>query len=438
VGIEFPSQEDCLYLNVHTPDPRPAGAPVMVWIHGGGFVFGEGLQFDGGTAGDILARDYGVVVVSMNYRLGPFGFMAHPALSGEQGGASGNYGLMDQRRALEWVRDNIAAFGGDPSNVTIFGESAGGLSVCAHLISPQSRGLFHRAISQSGLCDAGLADLPTTEASGTRFVANLGCTDADDILSCMRMKTTDEIKEADATGASAFLSILAEGGWWLNVDEEVLPADFGDAVRSGDFTNVPTIVGWNRDEGTLFVMLAEQAGLATDEAAYREVMDGLATAHGLSAETVSAQYPLSDYPDPGAAAAAAIGHANLACPSRRAARLLAEAGVDVRVYRFDFPDAGFQLPTERELGAFHSGEIQFVFGHPAQLGRRSFMGDEVNLHTTMSAYWVGFASSSLSGSGAVDWPAFEGPTFESVTLDRSITIAEDVNASDCALWDPSP
>ena len=188
LGIRLASSEDCLYLNVHTPDPMPESAPVMVWIHGGGFVFGEGLQADQGTAGTNLAREHGVVVVSMNYRLGPFGFLAHSDLSAGQGGTSGNYGLMDQLMALEWVRDNIANFGGDPSQVTLFGESAGGLSVCAHMVAPQSQSLFQRVINQSGLCDTRWATLAESETVGAEFLQGLGCADAPDVLACAREK----------------------------------------------------------------------------------------------------------------------------------------------------------------------------------------------------------------------------------------------------------
>ena len=259
LGLDLASQEDCLYLNVHTPDPRPEDAPVMVWLHGGAFLFGEGLQTDEGTAGDLLAATHGVVVVSLNYRLGPYGFLAHPALTAERG-ASGNYGLMDQRLALEWVRDNIAAFGGDPDDVTIFGESAGGLSVCAHLISPESEGLFHRAISQSGLCDSALDDLSDAEAAGERFADALSCADAE----CLRAASVDEITTADGAGSDPFGEVGAERAWWPIVDGAVLEGDFRTEVERGAFVNVPTVVGWNADEGTLFVMLAEQAGQVAD------------------------------------------------------------------------------------------------------------------------------------------------------------------------------
>jgi len=151
-------EEDCLIVNVHVPDPAPVDAPVIVWIHGGAFLVNSGVGLDRSTLGDLLARDQGVIVVSMNYRLGPFGFFR------QDGVAEGNQGILDQQLALRWVRDHVALFGGDPERVTLMGESAGGVSVCLHLLAPESRGLFHRAVTQSGLCDAELATLDEAEA----------------------------------------------------------------------------------------------------------------------------------------------------------------------------------------------------------------------------------------------------------------------------------
>jgi len=173
-GIAY-GQEDCLYLNVHTPDPMPTHAPVMIWIHGGAFVLGEGVQADGGTYGDLLARDHGVIVVSMNYRLGQLGFLAHPALDAESADhVSGNYGFLDQVAAIQWVHDHIAAFGGDPGNVTIFGESAGGMAVNRLMISPAARGLFAKAIVQSGAGRERVATLAAAEKQGEGFARSRG------------------------------------------------------------------------------------------------------------------------------------------------------------------------------------------------------------------------------------------------------------------------
>jgi para-nitrobenzyl esterase len=175
-----PISEDCLYLNVYTPAARPgANRPVLVWIHGGGLVQDGARNYDGTK----LAAD-GTVVVTINYRLGALGFLAHPALASRPGGAAGNYGLMDQQAALRWVQRNIAQFGGDPRNVTIAGQSAGGLSVLAQMVSPGARGLFQRAIVQSGTFALNQQPLATAEAAGETFAKNAGC--QDQTAACLR------------------------------------------------------------------------------------------------------------------------------------------------------------------------------------------------------------------------------------------------------------
>ncbi len=422
--------EDCLYVNVHTPDPMPENAPVMVWIHGGAYIFGEGLQTDLGTRGDLLAKNHGVVVVSMNYRLGAFGFFVH----GDE--VTGNFGIQDQRLALEWVQSHIASFGGDPDNVTVFGESAGGQSVCLHLMSPDSRGLFARAISESGFCAQALPTIEEMRAISDPLVAALGCDTEADPLACMRTKTRDEIIDADIapTGMSA---LTAAGSWWPNVDGTVIPDQFDALVAADAIADVPTVIGWNANEGTLFVMLAEQAGLVVDEAAYSAQIAGLASRTGVAAADIEAQYPLSDYPDPGAALAAATGDAAIACPSHRAARLLADR-VETRVYHFEFPDAPFQLGATRELGAFHSAEIQYVFGHPAQLGLTAHSGDDLTLFETMSGYWTRYAKTGdPNGADApIDWPPWDLTSEPYLALDVSPTTGEGPDRDACVLWNP--
>ena len=431
LGVMLPGQEDCLYLSVHAPDPRPSGAPVLVWIHGGAFIFGEGLQADGGTAGDVLAARHGLVVVSMNYRLGAYGFLAHPALGAEDD-ASGNYGLADQIAALEWVRRNIAAFGGDASNVTIAGESAGGRSVCTHLVSDRTSDLFHAAVVQSGLCDATVETIAQGEAQGLALASALGCADGD-VLSCLRSKTPDEIRAAEPSSGSSVIDWTA---WGPHAGGAIVPGQFRARVEAGLFHSVPVIVGWNADEGTLFVLLGEMSGLIADEAQYLLATQQLADTYGVAVDDVRAQYPLASYPEPGAAIADVLGDAALACPSRRSARLLADHGAPVWVYHFEYPDADFLLGGTRDLGAFHSGEIQFVFGHPGRLGARRFTGDELALHDAMSGYWARFVGAhDPNGAGALAWPAYDSTTDRHLVLDRVIAQSTAADADVCLLWD---
>ena len=227
--------EDCLYLNVYTPTARPgANRPVLVWIHGGGLVQDGGRNYDGTK----LAAA-GTVVVTINYRLGALGFLAHPALASRPGGAAGNYGLMDQQAALRWVQRNIAQFGGDPRNVTIAGQSAGGLSVLAQMVSPGARGLFQRAIVQSGTFALNQQPLATAEAAGETFARAVGC--PDQTATCLRNVPVSDL-------VSNF-GVEIPGV----VDGSVLTQPIGTALARGQFARVPVINGITHDEELLFV-----------------------------------------------------------------------------------------------------------------------------------------------------------------------------------------
>jgi len=227
------TSEDCLFLNVY----RPTGDgpfPVMVWIHGGALQFGEGSDYD---PSQMVAQ--GLVVVTLNYRLGALGFLAHAALSAEGGGSSGNYGLMDQQAALRWVQRNIAAFGGNSSNVTIAGESAGGHSVHAHLASPLSAGLFHKAIVQSGSYSLNTPTLEAQQTLGQAFAAASGCTDQ--TAACLRNLSVPSLL-ANQAALNAGLAIST------NVDNRVLLRSHRDAFSTGNFNRVPVMEGTNANE----------------------------------------------------------------------------------------------------------------------------------------------------------------------------------------------
>jgi para-nitrobenzyl esterase len=261
--------EDCLYLNVQRPAGARPGArlPVYFWIHGGGLVNGSSNQHDG----SLIVRTTGVVVVTINYRLGVFGFLAHPALTAEAG-ESGDYGLQDQQAALRWVHDNIAAFGGDPRQVTIGGESAGGWSVCAHLSAPGSRGLFIRAMIQSGSCAS--QPLPDAQAAGTTFAHALGCADDTAAAACLRGKTAAQLLDATPAPAARFVRGVP-----------TLPQDPDTAVRTGGFTKVPVVIGANRDEGRTFT----QGFIGATQAQYESAVRGIFGAD--RAPAILARYP---------------------------------------------------------------------------------------------------------------------------------------------------
>jgi para-nitrobenzyl esterase len=426
--------EDCLFINVHTPDPPPQEpAPVMVWIHGGGFTTGDGLQYGGGTDGSVIVRNSGVVVVSFNYRLGQFGFLAHAALTTEdpEHPGSGNYGLEDQIAALQWVQRNIAAFGGDPSNVTIFGESAGGWSVCAHLASPRSAGLFQRAIVESGICIMPQSSLAAAEAQGATFAVRLGCDAAEDVLACMRAKSASDVRAALRPDPSFAFSEGEFGSWFPVLDGNVFTVQMADSFAAGNFNQVPVMVGSNRDEGTLFVMMSHNsAGRPLTAEDYPDRLSYLLRGNEELVSAVETRYALDLYPGPFEALSAAFGDGFLACPTIDTGHLLA-GHVPAYLYQFEFPDAKFALPATVELGAFHSAEIQYVFGIPT---KPPFTDDELALSEQMMGYWTRFArTGDPNGGGAVAWPLLDEAD-QHLVLDRTIAVGSHAKSEACTFW----
>ena len=431
----YAGMEDCLAVNVVTPDPPPpTPAPVMVWIHGGAFTINDGRQIIGSTEGGVIAGTAGAVVVSFNYRLGPLGFLAHPALSAEdpEHPGSGAFGIEDQIAALGWVRRNIAAFGGDPENVTIFGESAGGWSACILLASPAANGLFERAIVESGLCLDPLLDLSEAEEQGQRFAELLGCGGASDALACMRAAPPEQVIGALPPDPRIFFGDGEYGNWFPVVDGNVIPRPLEDSLRDGSFTRVPVLIGSNRDEGTLFI--AQAFDEADGPLAAGQYGDALAHFIGGSSavEAVRARYPLESYPVPGAALAAALGDGYFACPSIDTATLLAPY-VPTYLYQFNYPDSEFPIPTPSSfaLGAFHSSEIQFVFGLP---NRDPFTPEQSELARAMMGYWTRFAANGdPNGGGAPSWPLLD-ENARYLALDRAIAVGANAKRDECAFW----
>src|SRR6185503_8732365 len=310
-SIQGPASEneDCLYLNVWTPEPAPRKPlPVMVWFHGGGYQqgsAGDPVPFPGvpGLFYDarVLAQERGVVVVTINYRLNVFGYFAHAALAGEDSAHpyAGNQGLLDQLAALQWVRANIAAFGGNPKRVTIFGESAGSQDTCLHVASPGSKKLFHRAISESGGCTTRQPTASEAAATAATFATSAGCGAASDQLACLR-----------AQPASALLAILQQSGtpggivpnfdFGPVVDGGFMPDQPRTLYDTGRYAKVPYILGSNTDEGTLFLLSTQ----VPTEAAY---MAQLQARYGTRAGEVAAVYPASSFASPKDALARAFG-----------------------------------------------------------------------------------------------------------------------------------
>ena len=423
--------EDCLYLNVWTTaEDATAGLPVMVWIHGGALTRGTGAL--PGYRGDRLAAR-GVVVVTINYRLGPFGYLAHPLLSEEsEHGSSGNYGVLDQIAALEWVQDNIGAFGGDPGRVTIFGESAGAWSVNTLQASPLARGLFHRAIGQSGgrfgdtvhLRDASVVG-PSAEEVGSLFIEGMLANNqrltmelGEDVpveLEFMRRATADEILDFMTSSDRPFRTSENIDGW-------VLEQSVYDTFAAGDQHDVPVIVGANADEATVFGG-QEPVDLASHRAQVQEVFGEHATEH-------LQVYPATD--DESARKADIDSASDLVFnwEMRTWARMMATVSSDAYLYFFTH-----QAPGENSaLGAFHGAEVIYVFNNlgltpwPPNISRQ-FDDVDRQLADLMASAWVNFASTGdPNGAGNAEWPAYDasedrvmvfGDTAESMPHPRS-------------------
>jgi para-nitrobenzyl esterase len=410
------TSENCLYLNVFTP-ASAAGRdlPVMVWIHGGTFLVGESDDYDPAP----LVRD-GVIVVTINYRLGALGFLADAALAGSPGGPSGDYGLMDQQAALRWVQRDIRAFGGDPRNVTLFGESAGGLSTLAQMISPGASGLFQRAIVESGTYDLAQPSQATAETQGAAFAAQVGC--ATDTAACLRSLPVATILDNEDFG-----------GYLPNVDSAVLPQSIGTALASGQFSHVPVIIGTNRDEWRLFVGLDEYNGAPPVTAAnyVAEIASTLGIPDSLAA-IVAGEYPLSGYSSPAVALGAVGTDAIFACPALRAEEALS-AYVPTYAYEFNDENAPDRsLPSYGfPYGAAHTFELQYLFDLSNTPYQATLSAPQRRLARTMQRYWTNFARSGAP------WPEFAatGQQVLSLVPPRPRLETDYAAEHNCSFWD---
>ncbi|MFO1477123.1 MAG: carboxylesterase family protein [Verrucomicrobiota bacterium] len=385
--------EDCLYLNLWIPETVPhTNLPVMVWIYGGGFVAGassEGRQ-DGGN----LCK-HGVIVVSMNYRLGVFGFLAHPELTEESPHhASGNYGLLDQVAALEWVHTNIAAFGGDPNNVTIFGESAGSYSVSALVASPLAAGLFQKAIGESGALfsfNSRTKSLADSEKTGQEFARSLVGTNSIDAL---RALPADQVLQAAAKQPSR--------SFGANIDGWFLPADCRAIYAAGRQNRVPLIAGWNRDEGNYRSFFGDRTATRSNYVAAAD------TRFGTNALAFLEVYAASTDAEAKRAAQDFSGDQFIGYGTWKWLELQMKSGVPV--YRYQF-DQALPLPSDAPAGAEpsapHAGEIEYVF---QMLGTKNlpWRAEDRAVSDLMAAYWSNFAKTGdPNGAGLPKWPRYD-------------------------------
>jgi len=406
----------------------------MFWIHGGALVVGESDDYN-----PQHLVEQGVIVVTVNYRLGALGFLAHPALSSEAADpdadndadhapASGNYGIMDQQLALKWVRRNIAAFGGDPHNVTIFGESAGGLSTFSNLVSPRAHGLFHRAIVESGAYRLNLPSLATAEAQGTAFAAAEGCTSQ--TAACLRALTVGQV-----------LAKENARGYVTNIDGSILPQSIDTALRAGQFNRVPVMNGSNHDEWRLFVALNDVfAGIIPTPANYPQIISATLGIPVAATGPIVALYPPGTTTTSTELALGALGtDAIFACPAHFASALTAQH-VPTFAYEFsdenapqDFlPFAGFPY------GAAHASELQYLFGLRAAVPPTPLDAGQQQLANNMVEYWTEFAEKGDPNQPSTPvWPTFSVVADDMQSLVPPVPATEFNFVADhkCAFWD---
>lgn len=440
--------EDCLNLNIYAPT-EGENHPVIVWIHGGSLDTGAGFQSS--SKPDRLVEE-GVVVVAINYRLGLLGYLAHPALTATSQtteAGSGNYGLMDQIKALEWLQANIAEFGGDPNNVTLVGESAGGFSIKGLMAANgRTEGLFQRVIVQSGPSFF-QETLNEAENRGAGFMASACAEDSSpEAAECLRNLTLEQLFNLQAGDPEFSSDIVQRPG--------VLEQTVAAALASGQFTADEVLEGSNRDEWRLFVaaeqlvsqrMSLEQL-LGDDTAAYRqELIRRYGSVTETNADTVVAAYPLSDYDNADIAVSAVGTDAIFACPGFAN---IGSAAQHVPVYAYEFADRNAPLPSplfaqvQPELGAAHATEIPYVFASQAAVDA-GFSADSATLADAMVRYWAAFARTgnpNPSDGTLPSWMSFPSQEYQSLQAPATnigpfAVLPEDETfgeARNCDLW----
>ncbi len=419
-----PQSEDCLYLNVWTAaEKADEKRPVMVWIHGGALTRGNGSL--GVYDGEALARK-GVVLVTINYRLGPFGYFAHQALSRESPqGSSGNYGVLDQIAALRWVQKNIAALGGDPGRVTIFGESAGSWSVCALVATPLAKGLFHRAIGQSGGCFSPMPHLkqerhglPPGEKAGESLAAILGCDKEADPLAAMRQKTTEEILAAAAKDPT-------QARTRANVDGWVFPEEIFDIYAAGKQNLVPVIVGSNADEGTSLVGAMAPSNV-------EGYLTGVKRKYGDLTDRFLNVYPVAGPSDARNAFLHSFRDEIFTWEMRTWARMTQKAGGKAYVYYFSRVPP---RPDAEKYGSYHAAEIIYAFDNLEKTPWSQQPTDRA-LAEAMSSAWVRFAANGDPAGGDLpQWTAYDAQKEPYLEFGDKIRPGAELLKAECDFYD---
>ncbi len=427
--------EDCLFLNVYRPSntkPRQL-LPVLIFIHGGSNLKKSGNDYD---PSEMVAKT-GIIAVTINYRLNVFGFLALPSLDAEAGNpSSGNFGLMDQQAAMQWVRANILAFGGDPFNVTIAGESAGGIDVCANLVSPPAAGLFNKAIMESTYCPVASHDEALTVSNSVASALN--CTNKETAATCLRTREADDVLKAAEP-----LSGAPGGGTGFNASpnsgNDILPLEPLGALRSGQWNWSPVLLGSNHDEAALVVMpalLARGVKLPLSVQAYQFI---IANQFGSSAPAVLSEYPANHYRNPFFAYAdLATDRSPLGCP---VSGLSESFSALTPAFRYEFNDSNAPIGSKGpglpnvSLGAYHGSELQYLFKMTQLPGPQT--DAQRQLSNQMIRYWANFVKTGdPNGPGLIDWPRYDANAHQLLSLRPGATTVIDDFDTDhhCAFW----
>ncbi|HLH10521.1 MAG TPA: carboxylesterase family protein [Methylovirgula sp.] len=448
------NNEDCLYLNVFSPDVNPADKeklPVIVWIHGGGNVDGESNDYDASK----LAAQGHTVVVTLNYRLGLLGFFAHPAID-QEGHLFGNYGILDQQFVLKWVQRNIASFGGDRNNVTVGGQSAGSEDTESNVISPLAKGLFNHAILQSVTLEP--SPLATAESLGTAFAVAAGCGSGatPNVAACLRKLSAAQIMSLEGTPQGSGPYVNATG---MIEDGQILPSEtYVDAIKNGQFNHMPIMSGTTEDEWTFLLAIEEYfekprvpfsaANYTAQVNSYTgsEVPYGIGTYPSGTPAKVKALYPLGSFTTPELALDRILTDP-IECEQRNTNRLFASQ-VPVYAYEFDDRTAPSYYPAMPGLQmlAYHTGDIQYLFPlyHGGPLGVvHQLNAQQEKLSDELVAAWTNFAwTGNPNGQGNGPWPLYtpQKPNVPSILSQNSpvltnFTDAQFSAAHQCKFWD---
>eukprot|EP01012_Entosiphon_sulcatum_P011934 TRINITY_DN17430_c0_g1_i1.p1 TRINITY_DN17430_c0_g1~~TRINITY_DN17430_c0_g1_i1.p1 ORF type:complete len:563 (-),score=108.74 TRINITY_DN17430_c0_g1_i1:10-1698(-) len=472
----FTGEEDCLIVNVYAPRNRTEPLPVMAFIHGGGFNSGSGYSYgvplpdlDQLYDGEKLAVQNNVVVVTMNYRLAILGFLAMKELAAEQpDGTNGNYGLQDQRKALQWIQKNVASFGGDRNRVLLYGESAGGTSVCYHLTSPASKGLFSAVMAESPVCSGRIpfADLAVAQNFGLLWAKYFKCDypSGEQTLACLRALSTEQILDySDDTpsilppnppNAPPLPLLLPVNPWWPVIDGapsgvEKRPIEM---IQSGKFNNVPTAMGTNRDEGTLFVPLVQQVlpniTLPLSQKEYNEILLYFFLGNQTTVDAIDTEYQ-PDTPHYTHRLADVLRDFIFICPVRSVMRAInvqraAMNDEKTQSFLYSFNRTLTDFPLWSVVRDFHGVELFYVFDRPVPYLWK-WTPDDQTLSGEMEAYWSGLATTGNPNSNlqrcptCIQWPQYtakvDGAGDDNIVLKHNLLIEHGLFQDHCNFWD---